>query len=657
MDRMNRDADSTSGDQPPDLWAQLESLIEGLERQLDAGIETKVAIQRALALTAAQLGANTVFLSVSPDGAPLSNDAEAELQAANSGQRELIAAGNGSVDSLLASHREAVWRTEPHGGSWASGSQANGPASQLLWRPVGAATAPLGWLGLAFAESLEPRSAQAVAEIAAVLASMLAERLQRDDNLRLRASAEHQRHLAQWSRSLPQLDRAQLPRTATLLVAERLGADRVWLVEKAGRGRPTLLGVSDASSWDPRSDWVQRILQAVEEDSRVSSASRSSALDSAEHASVVEADVRWSDVSHWLPTERVWLAAESRDSTWYWVIENDPITDLRTRGSYDALLLQLRSLLTAELACRRSAWTRWLTGRRAVTRARGGHWLWFVALMVLVIAGAWPVPLRVVALGELQPKNQRHIFAPDDGRVVQLDVDEGSSVEAGQLVANLVNDELQQRLTETEGQIQTLDAEVSTLRSRLAGINVLDSAQVAEAEQLRSRASLLETRRRGLVRQLTLLKERDARLRIDSPLSGSVITRDLDQRLLERPVRRGQSLLVIADQTGPWVVRAKLEPNDLNPLSQADGAATMRVTSHVDVDREWTASEPRVAGSAIFDEEANAQIEIEAAIDGEVPGHIRPGSQVTVRIDCGRRPLAYVLLRGLIEGGRQHGWW
>ena len=54
------------------------------------------------------------------------------------------------------------------------------------------------------------------------------------------------------------------------------------------------------------------------------------------------------------------------------------------------------------------------------------------------------------------------------------------------------------------------------------------------------------------VKALVLVRKQQQALTIGSPLKGTIITWDAERELLGRPVKRGDTLITVADTSGPW---------------------------------------------------------------------------------------------------------
>ncbi|MEM9828652.1 MAG: hemolysin D, partial [Planctomycetota bacterium] len=159
--------------------------------------------------------------------------------------------------------------------------------------------------------------------------------------------------------------------------------------------------------------------------------------------------------------------------------------------------------------------------------------------------------------GTVSPSAQRQVFANIDGEVVEVmdGAEHGSRVTAGQTLVVLRNIDLEQQLTEVEGEIQTTLKEQIRNVAQQKQIRTLEAAQAAavlsESEEIKVR---LETLRK----KLALLDERRKDLVVKSPIDGVVLSWDVEKTLRSRPVMTGQVLLEIADYSQPLQLKLKL---------------------------------------------------------------------------------------------------
>ena len=194
------------------------------------------------------------------------------------------------------------------------------------------------------------------------------------------------------------------------------------------------------------------------------------------------------------------------------------------------------------------------------------RWLWFVALVVLVVAGlvTWrvlrrpsplqyqtaavakgPVVARVTATGILSAVVTVQVGSQVSGRIAKLHADYNSTVKKGQLIAEIDPALFEANLAQAkanvlaaEGQLKQAQANVLAARrtydrdrslraSNLIAQADLDTAettlQAAEASVVAARGQLAQARA-----QLTQSEVNLAYTKIASPIDGTVISRSVD---------------------------------------------------------------------------------------------------------------------------------
>ncbi len=289
-----------------------------------------------------------------------------------------------------------------------------------------------------------------------------------------------------------------------------------------------------------------------------------------------------------------------------------------------------------------------------------------VAVLVVVVASMFLIPMsfKVHAKGTLQPVDRYRVFAGIDGVVEEVLVDHGSKVlgadpERGQAATVLVrlrNTDLEVELRRVTGELAaTLEDINKTHQLLLRG-----KGRITESErtQLQGRLRELDETLRSLQQQHELLLEKQKRLTIESPASGEVITWDVKNLLKERPVRRGDVLMEVANTSGQWqlellmpekrmghIVQARQELKAQNP--EDDLTVEYILASQPDKTLRGKVTEIHQAAE-VRGEEGNVVL-IKVAVDEEdLPAAIRPGAAVTAKLHCGRVPLGYWLLHDVI---------
>jgi multidrug efflux pump subunit AcrA (membrane-fusion protein) len=262
-----------------------------------------------------------------------------------------------------------------------------------------------------------------------------------------------------------------------------------------------------------------------------------------------------------------------------------------------------------------------------------------------------PADFDVEAPATLVAAVERDVFATATGSVAELRVEHGQMVKQNDVLVVLSDPELALKLQQVRGEIEAarkrLDALAVTRTDRTLREDNADDRLPLSAEQRQ-----LEERLASLEAQRTLLESRRDALTIRSPLSGQVLTRDVQSLLESRPVERGQVLLTIADASSGWQLKADVPQRQIGHVLEAQRnqspelAASLRLAG--DVEKTYPGHVVAISAAAPLDaeglEDAAPPVEVRIALEGDPPAAARPGMTASVRIHCGQQPLRYVWL-------------
>ncbi|MCA9079015.1 MAG: HlyD family efflux transporter periplasmic adaptor subunit [Planctomycetaceae bacterium] len=316
-------------------------------------------------------------------------------------------------------------------------------------------------------------------------------------------------------------------------------------------------------------------------------------------------------------------------------------------------------LLRAREELHRSPWSRvWAAQMRSQLARRflipGVISLAIIALCVI------PADLIVTATGELRPVRRRDLYAPFPAVVEQVPVLHGQSVTEGALLLQLSSDELDFETQKLRGELQTTQqqiTDVQTLQSDQSG-GAIRGSDIGSAAALAAREEELKVRQRALQDQLTLLDQQRKQLRLLSPLTGTVLTWNVEQLLTGRRVDPSQRLLTVADLAAEWELEVQVPQSDLAPLRNINTASETVVACFIS-----PAGEQRM--EVTLDDWAT-ELRMDPALGPVLPvrGEVqvgllapetRPGTQVPVELHCGRTAVGYVWFRPAIE--QLCAWW
>jgi hypothetical protein len=281
------------------------------------------------------------------------------------------------------------------------------------------------------------------------------------------------------------------------------------------------------------------------------------------------------------------------------------------------------------------------------------------AILALVLV---PADLRLEGKGTLEPVHHRDVFAGIDGVVESIapGVEHAADVKEGQLLASLRNIELDVALTDVLGRKAASEEQlVSTRRA------ILEDNKISADEKTRmaGRAAQLQREIESLEAQRKLYETKKLDLAVRSPIDGVIVTWQVRDRLMLRPVEKGQVLLNVADKTGPWELEIHLPDDRLGHVNRAYAEARA-AGRELEVDY-ILATDPgtRHIGTV---KEIHEQAEVRGEQGNTVllritidpsrheKEELGAGASVTARINCGKRPLGYVIFHDLVAFIQQH---
>jgi multidrug efflux pump subunit AcrA (membrane-fusion protein) len=265
--------------------------------------------------------------------------------------------------------------------------------------------------------------------------------------------------------------------------------------------------------------------------------------------------------------------------------------------------------------------------------------------------GFLPARFQIEAGGELQPMVQRQVFAATDGEVESLHVRHAEPCAAGDVLLTLRNSELELDLRRINGELQTTQTRLAASRAAMLAIDRAQPDAIARFNQLTAEEQELKETLVSQERQLEILNDERTKLKVRSPIDGRVLTWNVDELLRSRPVRRGQALLSVADVEGPWHLEIHVPERHVGHVLAAQQAIDPKLgVSYIlqsDPGNSHTGHLEEVALATTFDDREGDSVTITAEIDTPEAAELRPGAYVRAKIDCGRKPLAYVWLHDL----------
>jgi multidrug resistance efflux pump len=419
---------------------------------------------------------------------------------------------------------------------------------------------------------------------------------------------------------------------------ELLGCNRIAVARRTLSGAWNIVAATAVSQPDPRADATRTLCRLIDV------ASRNSDATATEEGLQPECSVRPLSVSG------QWDTAE-----WAVVFEWQ---DAASRNKSEHLILRIcqHASLAFQNSGRRAGTSLEFLVSRLRKAVRGRRAVFLATILMAVVAGLslWKLELRIEVPGRFVPSQRVLVFAPEEGVITDVAVQDGSLVVPGSPLCRLRNEDL-------EIQLEVLDGEVASARARLAAIESLRSdrslSQVgllsAEQAELKERLSSLEA-------QAEILNRRMERLDLRATMKGRIYGDRLQENLRGRPVQRGQYLFELADPDQGWQLDFRISESDARHVleAQALSKAGIRVSYALETEPERVAQTTisQISAATDMDEFGRLSTLASAVPDAITVHSPRPGASVIGQIHCGKHSAGYVVFRRLIEAVQRR-WW
>lgn len=318
----------------------------------------------------------------------------------------------------------------------------------------------------------------------------------------------------------------------------------------------------------------------------------------------------------------------------------------------------------------------WMRGRRLVK-------LCMVVASVLALISCmvfiqWE--LRLEGSGELAAAQEfrRVIYAPEDGTVSDIKIDDGQLVAKDADVLRLLNPEIERELADLRRERERASLQLVQARR--------DLATASARSDPNSSATLVIAQQtvESLDRQVGLLAQRYDSLALRMPIDGMIATWDVQLQLgSSRPVKRGDPLLSIANvHAADWILDVRMPEENMGHIlaardRQKDKPLEVWFMAANRPQDQFRGIVKRISSQAEFDRERQEHVQrmtvelqgvrgrpevVTAEHNGiKKVAHIlirfddgrelklSPGAEVKAKVECGQRALGYVLFREVIE--------
>jgi len=308
-----------------------------------------------------------------------------------------------------------------------------------------------------------------------------------------------------------------------------------------------------------------------------------------------------------------------------------------------------------------------------------------ITLAVLAVLAATGAALRFIhvdypveAEGKLMPVEQHAVFATWDGLItkVGLKVDGDQEVRKGDVLIVLENDVLDGEIEEARAALEKqrlllIAKEGERKNTETQSYNPADpearrshAANMArlQVEKDRINGDLLIAKQ-----QLEILEERKKnKLTIRAPADGRIPDFQLRQLLEDRPVRQGDHLFDVMNDKGDWHMELLVEEKRMGHILRAQrenssaGKSTELPGSFIlatQPDTKFECRLTKLATRSTTDTELGTVFELFAVADeGQTLPEKRIGTEVTVKVYCGKSTLFYWAFGDVVEFLQKYFW-
>lgn len=287
-----------------------------------------------------------------------------------------------------------------------------------------------------------------------------------------------------------------------------------------------------------------------------------------------------------------------------------------------------------------------------------------VVLLAAAIAGMVLIPweYRVEGAGRMVPIVQKDVFAPENGEVISIHCESGKYVNRGDLLLQLEDKTLQTQYVASQGELETKDALVRTLKVELSNVATGRAQGSRSVDEIAGQLEQTYTEVISLREQVKILKEKVASLEVRAPISGTIATFQIETLLKGRPVNRGEVLLEIKDDRGPWRLELEVEEKRMGHLfdAQVEREITELPIEFVlatDAESTFKGEISLVDTRVNSSEEAGSVVMVFASFDkSQLLREPRIGADVRAKISCTNMSLGYVLFGDVVEFVQKYFW-
>ncbi len=241
----------------------------------------------------------------------------------------------------------------------------------------------------------------------------------------------------------------------------------------------------------------------------------------------------------------------------------------------------------------------------------------------------------VTGNGKIYPVTEVNISARVQGQITKLDINEGDSVKAGQVLLHLEQEQYRAALERARSSQQEAQATVTLAKNALKRTNDLFDENLISASDLESAQAEYDRATSRLKQAVASVKETNdalARTVISSPIDGIVIQKNKEVGEIALGSQFQEDVIMVVAQLSEMEVRIDVNENDIVEVEEGD-------TTSVEIDAfpdttflamvSDISNSAQVAGAGTIEEVTN--FEVKVRLIEKLP-KFRPGMSATADI-------------------------
>jgi hypothetical protein len=192
------------------------------------------------------------------------------------------------------------------------------------------------------------------------------------------------------------------------------------------------------------------------------------------------------------------------------------------------------------------------------------------AAVVLVALGLvfLPYPLKMESKGQLLPRERAYVYTPVDAKIVEFKVEPNQVVRQGDTIALMFSQEVLQKLTELNGQLEAARGRANLFAGLLSKAKEQEKATLLGQKTTEDITALAKDKEIRAFNEAIHGTERPGFFYLQAPMSGTILSSSFKDEAGSW-VKQNQPILRIGDKTGKWEVELKIPEKHIGQVLQA----------------------------------------------------------------------------------------